>query len=82
MEQKFKKSFIERFGDFYSKMGNRALFSIGCILLGVVIELILTGVGIGGIIVVISVYNLLSLCEKEKTKYLNTVRVTLPNGFF
>ena len=61
-------------------MGNRALFSIGCILLGVVIELILTGVGIGGIIAVISVYNLLSLCEKEKTIYLNTVRVTLPNG--
>ena len=80
MEQKFEKNFLEKFGDFYSKMGNRALFSIGCILVGVVVELILAGTGIGFLIGVFSAYNLISICEKEKTNYTTTVRVTLPNG--
>ena len=80
MEQKFEKNFVEKFGDFYSKAGKRALFSLGCILVGVLVESILAGTGIGFIIGVLSVYNLLSICEKEKTRYITTVRVTLPNG--
>ena len=80
MSQKFEKNFIERFGDFYSKMGRRALFSLGCIGFGVLLEFVLAGVGLGAIIAILSVYNLISICEKEKTRYLRTVQVVLPNG--
>ena len=83
MEQKFEKSFIEKFGDFYSKMGRRALFALGCIGLGVLLEFLLAGVGViglGGAIAAYSVFNLISFCEKEKTRYLTSVQVILPNG--
>lgn len=80
MEQKFEKNIIEKFGDFYSHAGRRALFSLGCIGFGVLLELILAGVGIGAFFAILCVYNLLSICEKEKTRYIKTVRITLPNG--
>lgn len=80
MEQKFEKSFREKFGDFYSKMGRRALFSLGCIGFGILLELVLPDIGIGYAITSLSIYNLISICEKEKTKYLKSVPVMLPNG--
>lgn len=81
MEQKFNKNFIEKFGDFYSKLGKRALFNLGIIIFGVLLEfLVLPGIGLGGLIFVFGMYNLLSICEKDKTRYLKTVQIQLPNG--
>lgn len=80
MEQKFEKNLFEKFGDFYSQAGKRALFSLGCIGFGVVVEFVLAGLGLGAIIAIFSVYNLLSICEKEKTIYIKTIHVTLPDG--
>ena len=80
MEQKFEKNIIERFGDFYSKLGRRFLFNLGCIVFFVLLELVLAGTGIGAFAAILWVYNLLSICEKEKTRYIKSVQITLPNG--
>lgn len=80
MEQKFEKSIIEKFGDFYSKPGRRALFNLGCIVFFILLELVLAGTGIGAFAAILWVYNLLSICEKEKTRYIKSVQLTLPNG--
>lgn len=80
MEQKFEKNIIERFGDFYSKLGRRFLFNLGCIVFFVLVELVLAGTGIGAFAAILWVYNLLSICEKEKTRYIKSVQITLPNG--
>ena len=80
MEQKFEKNVIERFGDFYSKLGRRFLFNLGCIVFFVLLELVLAGTGIGAFAAILWVYNLLSICEKEKTRYIKSVQITLPNG--
>lgn len=80
MEQKFEKNIIEKFGDFYSKLGRRFLFNLGCIVFFVLLELVLAGTGIGAFAAILWVYNLLSICEKEKTRYIKSVQITLPNG--
>ena len=80
MEQKFEKNIIERFGDFYSKLGRRFLFNLGCIVFFVLLELVLAGTGIGAFAAILWVYNLLSICEKEKTRYIKSVQISLPNG--
>ena len=80
MEQKFEKNIIEKFGDFYSKLGRRFLFNLGCIVFFVLLELVLAGTGIGAFAAILWVYNLLSICEKEKTRYIKSFQITLPNG--
>lgn len=80
MEQKFEKNFFEKFGDFYSKFSKRFLFTLGCIVFFVLLELVLPGTGIGAFPACLCVYGLLSFGEKEKTRYIKTIRITLPNG--
>lgn len=80
MEQKFEKNFIEKFGDFYSKISRRILFNLGCIVFFLLLELMLAGTGIGAIAAILWIYNLLSFCDKEKTQYIRTIQITLPNG--
>lgn len=80
MEQKFEKNIVEKFGDFYSKTSRRVLFNLGCIAFFVLLELVLAGTGIGAFAAILWVYNLISICEKEKTRYIKTLKITLPNG--
>ena len=78
MEPQFKKTLKEKFGDFYSQPGKRALFSLGCIGIGALLGCVFPSIGI--IVLYVGMMSLLSYMEKEKVRYLQTVEVVLPGG--
>ncbi len=79
MEQQYKKSFIEKFGDFYSKKRNRFLLGLAVVFLGFCFGNILPTVS--AVIVCIGFYQIMiSVSSKEKTRYIGTVQITLPDG--
>ena len=79
MEQQYKKSFIEKFGDFYSKGLNRFLLGLAFIFSGFCFGNVFPT--IAAVLVCVGFYQIMiSVNSKVKSKYIKTVQVTLPDG--